>query len=111
MLGETEPRAQQQEASEEDYELPTRDAHVTLQKQSTKAEVVVPGVHAPGMLQMATFAVCAIGVVIGPVLTLRTVPLESIHQDVAFVLLGQLLALIAITLAAYAARKAETGKG
>jgi len=53
---------------------PTRYARVALRKADMAAEVIVPGGETFRMLQAVTYAICAIGAIVGPTLTVKIVP-------------------------------------
>ncbi|MEU4766747.1 hypothetical protein AB0H12_26165 [Actinosynnema sp. NPDC023794] len=55
---------------------PTRQARVRVEKSGLKVEVAVPSSQAPRLLHAAVLALVMSGVILGPVLTLRAVPVD-----------------------------------
>ncbi|GAB2964665.1 hypothetical protein [Saccharothrix stipae] len=55
---------------------PTREARVRVEKSGLKVEVAVPSNQAPRLLHAAVLALVMSGVILGPVLTLRAVPVD-----------------------------------
>ncbi|MEV0677537.1 hypothetical protein AB0I60_13545 [Actinosynnema sp. NPDC050436] len=71
-------------------------------KTGLSVEVAVPARHAPGLLTTAAYAAAALGVLVGPGLTLRLVPPEFPAWAAVGLIAGQLALLGLVVLVARA---------
>ena len=84
---------------------PTECARVIVEKIDWfKAEIVVPPDHAGGLLASVIYSLCAIGAVLGPMLTLRAAPASPTWILVAAAF-GQLIVLVTVASTVHRDRK------
>lgn len=109
MSAATPDRALSASGTEEDWGEPGREARVRVEKSGLRVEVAVPSGQAPRLLNSAVLAMVMVGVVIGPVATLRAVPVDFPVWATVGLVAGQigLLGLIALI----ARRASGSGKG
>lgn len=91
---------------------PTREARVRVEKSGLKVEVAVPSSQAPRLLNAALLALVVSGVLLGPVFTLRAVPVDFPVWATVGLVAGQigLLGLIAMTVRRVPGSGERTGR-
>ncbi|MEU6151605.1 hypothetical protein ABZ816_16565 [Actinosynnema sp. NPDC047251] len=72
---------------------PTPAARIRVEKTGFSVEVAVPAAHTSRLLTVAGYATAAVGVLVGPGLTLRLVPPEFPVWAVVGLIAGQLALL------------------